>query len=255
MYANILQGPQPGILADRFKKPRFPISAAELNRLSSLSMSRIYGCRNAGSPLTEKVVGGAGADAIAFGTVQYRRQLTNTQEQGALTDASVGGGWSAGTALNIGVNSFLIGAYFDYDGVESVVFPTVGIWTAGTSPPWAYIGARAAGYTIYFYDGANSKVISVTGIDCNDKKSRGILVHYDAGSGNIYICGTGKTGVQISAMGVWTGLGAVLTPVIGGINGFNATGVGTAYGFIAFGAQLDNWNANLYPLLYKLGWQ
>lgn len=254
MYNNILQGPQGGILADRFKKPRFPL-ATELAYLSALSISRLYTCQDVSNPIVEKVVGGAGRDCAEFGSVAYRQSLANSQEFGALTSAAAGGGWTAGLALNIGTDSFLIAAYFDYNGAASVVFPVHGVWTGGTSPPWAYIGARAAGYTIYFYDGVNSKVITITGIDCNDLKSRGIIVYYDSISGNIYSCGTGKIGIQTNAMGVWTGLGAGLTPVIGGINGFNGTGVATRYGFIASGVQLNSWSANLYPLLYKLGWQ
>ena len=254
MYNNVLQGVGNGQLVSTYKLPRFP-KASELSRLASgITFDRLYNCQAAASPLAEDVVGGAGRDAIAYGTVGYKQSATNTLEIGAKT-TPVNGGWSAGIAVNAGANSFMLGAYFDYDDTGSAVFNTVGLWTAGNSSPWAYIGARTAGYTLYFYDGVNSKVIAIAGGDCRDKRSRGIIVLYDAGAGNIYTVMTGKVGVQVDAMGVWTGIGASTSPVLGGVTGFTGYGGTLRQGFIASGAQLDNWNTNLSAFHRRLGWQ
>lgn len=252
MYANIFQGPCNGILGNKHKLPRFPVSQEEFDRLAGITTDAVYDCQQA-------------TDLTDFqGNYTLTKNLTPTNEIVCPNIPRKGIKTTPGSThyyQNIAfarpiTTSFMFGVYVrnHYDGNAA---QAVGERRADVAAGLTYIDIRTDGAVraVIQDTAASTYVIAPSDATIRDGKPVGLIAIYDAPSTTLGLSYNGAVSYN-SAIATWLGFGDVAMAVaLGSLYGSAARTVSEQYSFFAHGAQLDGYYLTGFTTLSKrLGW-
>lgn len=263
MYTNIRSNLGTGVNT-KLLLPRFPVSAAEIERLLGFAVSRFYGCQESSTTIVDLK---AGINLTETGTPEYLKPVTGLTEAGARAVSGAVNGWFYAPSNDVAAlpttTSWLIASYYSWDGVPSVIDYVFGLMDVGDGTGFIVQGPREGGAPpgdsnrVMINDAVNNKIIQKAPPLASDKIARGTAMLYDSTDGNLYYFVTG-TEVSITAMGAWNGLNAVNCAApclrIGQWPGLNGTGSTCRMAVWAHGVALDGQGVNLQALMRRVGW-
>lgn len=245
MNFYVRSGVKQGLNAQH-KKPYFPQTVAELERILGLTVSRAWGCQDAASPLQDMTA--ANIDLAQQGTPGYRRQVWNIQEIG-IRILQTTQGWRGADAGDLpGTASFLLlsyGTVIDGDNNIPAYFGNTN--NLGSQPYFLQLRETQAPYRAYVecFDGSNTKFAIIS--EPVNKKVYGHSFLYaatDAIFSNRISCSATEATV---VKGVWNGISAGAAPqwFLNFPPTSGSASIGrTRYAVYCKGAQLDTFRSS-----------